>query len=98
VDQEEYKHEFAFVEDTEDPRGGKPLSEQRGREGEMHHPRAQILRNPDNLGMALQLGKHLLAQTGGGLRVNPGVLDVGMSKKRGLSQTSDEDKRNDHFI
>jgi hypothetical protein len=82
VDKEEYKHEFAFVEDTEDPRGGKYFSEQRGREGEMHYPRAQILRNPDNLGMALQLGEHLLAQTGGDLRVDAGVLDVGMSKKR----------------
>ncbi len=82
MDKEKYKHESAFVKDTEDTRGGKHLSEQRGREGEMHHPRAQILRNPDNLGMALQLGKHLLAQTGGDLRVNPGVLDVGMRKKR----------------
>jgi hypothetical protein len=82
VDEEEYKHEFAFVEDTEDTRGGKYFSEQWGREREMHHPRAQILRNPDNLGMALQLGEHLLAQTGGDLRVDAGVLDVGMSKKR----------------
>jgi hypothetical protein len=30
VDKEEYKHEFAFVEDTEDTRGCKHLSEQRG--------------------------------------------------------------------
>jgi hypothetical protein len=26
--------------------------------------------------MARQLGNHLLAQTGGDLRVNPGVLDI----------------------
>jgi hypothetical protein len=46
-----------------------------GREA-VYHPRANILRNPDNLGMVLHLGKHLLAQTGGDLGVNLGVLDI----------------------
>jgi putative transposase len=31
VDKEEYKHEFTFVEETEDTRGCKYFSEQRGR-------------------------------------------------------------------
>jgi hypothetical protein len=70
----EYKHEFAIVEETEDNRSYKRSSEQRA--GKLYHPRANILRNPDNLGMVLHLGKHLLAQTGGDLGVNLGVLDI----------------------
>jgi hypothetical protein len=48
----------------------------KGREGELHHPRAHIRRKPDNLGMARRLGNHLLAQTGGDLGVNLGVLAI----------------------
>jgi hypothetical protein len=35
-----------------------------------------MLRHSNNLGMALQLGKDLLAQTGSDLRVNVGVLNI----------------------
>jgi len=59
----------------EDKRSCKHPSEHRCKEEELHPPRADILRNSDNLGMVLQLGKHLLAQTGE-LGVNLGVLDI----------------------
>jgi hypothetical protein len=49
-------------------------------------PRANILRNPDNLGIALQLGKHLLAQTGGDLGVNADAfLHVPLEESRRFS-------------
>lgn len=42
----------------------------------MPSPRADVLQNPYNLRMVLQLGKDFLAQTGGDLRVNPRVLNI----------------------
>src|SRR5712692_5527659 len=41
---------------------------------------AGVLRYPHNLGVPLQLGKDLLAQADGDLRIDPGVLDILMAE------------------
>lgn len=46
----------------------------------IHHPLAGALRNPHNFGMALQLGKDLLAQSRGDLGIDTRVLDVGVTE------------------